>query len=239
MQNAYFRDLFRLLRHPLTLAVFFLAALPARAQLNMEEHDGKPYYFGITLAVNQSHLRLTHSDIFLKQDSIMVAEPLKTIGFNVGLLANLRFNHRFDLRFNPQLFFANKNLSYKENYPERTTEKKVESITASFPLQIKFKSDRIGNLRVYTIAGMKLDYDLASNKGLRRAEDLVKINKTAYGYEVGAGFEIYFPSFIFTPEFKISNGLNDVHVKDPNLRYSRVLDQLNTRTIVFSIHLQG
>lgn len=240
MQNANLRHMFHLLRYPLACAfLLLLSVLPATAQINMEEHDRKPYYFGITLAANQSYFRLTHSDVFLHQDSIMVAEPLKTVGFNLGLLANLRLNHRFDLRINPQLLFANKNLFYKENYPKRDTEKKVESIVVSFPLQLKFKSDRINNMRVYMIAGMKLDHDLASNKNTRKAEDLVKINKTTYGYELGAGFEFYFPSFIFTPEFKISNGLNDVHIKDPALRYSRVVDQLNSRMIVFSIHLQG
>ncbi len=240
MQNANLRHMFHLLRYPLAGALLLLlGALPARAQINMEEHDRKPYYFGITLAANQSYLRLTHSDIFLHQDSIMVAEPLKTVGFNLGLLANLRLSNRFDLRVNPQLLFANKNLFFKENYPKRDTEKKVESIVVSFPLQIKFKSDRINNMRVYTIAGMKVDHDLASNKSSRKAEDLVKINKTTYGYELGAGFEFYFQSFIFTPEFKISSGLNNVHVKDPNLRYSNVIDQLQSRMIVFSIHLQG
>ncbi|MGX5820804.1 type IX secretion/gliding motility protein PorT/SprT [Chitinophaga lutea] len=230
----------RLFRFPVTgLLLLLLTSLTANAQMNMEEHDRKPYYFGITLAANQSYFRLTHSDIFLQQDSIMVAEPLKTVGFNLGLLANLRLSNRFDIRANPQLLFANKNLFYAENYPKRNTEKKVESIVVSFPLQLKFKSDRINNMRVYTIAGLKVDHDLASNKNTRQAEDLLKINKTTYGFELGAGFEFYFPSFIFTPEFKISNGLNDVHIKDKNLRYSNVIDQLHSRMIVFSIHLQG
>lgn len=241
MQNAYIRHMLSLLRVALILCLFLWNTLPAWSQqvLHMEEHDIKPYYFGITLAVNQSNFKLYHDQIFLKQDSIMVAEPLKTIGFNLGLLANLRLNHRFDLRFNPQLVFASKNLYYRENYPQRETEKKIESILLMFPLQFKFKSDRIGNMRVYTIAGLKFDYDLASNARNRRAEDLVKVSRNDYGYEIGAGFEFYFPSFIFSPEFKISNGFGNVHVKDPNLRYSNVVDQLKSRMIVFSIHLEG
>lgn len=232
--------MFDVLRCPLTVLLLLLAGiLPAKAQLNMEEHDSKPYYFGITLAANQSNFKLSHADFFLQNDSIMVAEPLKTIGFNLGLLANLRLNHRFDVRANPQLVFANKNLYYQENYPKRETEKKIESILLTFPFHLKFKSDRIGNMRVYTISGVKFDYDLSSNARTRRAEDLVKISKFDYGYELGAGFEFYFESFIFTPEFKISNGIGNVHVKDPNLRYSSAIDRLNSRMIVFSIHLQG
>lgn len=232
--------MFHLLRYALIFIVF--GVLPARAQtqMNMLEHDAKPYYFGITLAANQSYFKLEHSPAFLATDSIMVAEPLKTMGFNLGLLANARLSEHFDLRFNPQLIFASKNLYYRDTYPKPDdVEKKIESILLSFPLQIKFKSDRIGNMRVYTIAGLKYDYDLASAARLRRAEDLVKIKKSDYGYEVGAGFEFYFESFIFAPEFKISNGFGNVHVKDPNLRYSNVVDKLQSRMIVFSIHLEG
>lgn len=241
MQKTNIRHQLYLLRIPLVLFVILWNARGAKAQyvMNMEEHDAKPYYFGITLAGNNSNFKLTHADIFLKQDSIMVAEPLKTFGFNLGLLGNVRLSEFFDLRLNPQLLFASKNVYYKENYPYRETTKTIESILLSFPLQVKFKSDRIGNMRVYTIAGMKYDYDLASNASARRAEDLVKIKAGDYGYEFGAGFEFYFPSFIFSPEFKISNGIGNVHVKDPNLRYSNVIDKLNSRMLVFSIHLEG
>ncbi|MCW3463191.1 type IX secretion/gliding motility protein PorT/SprT [Chitinophaga nivalis] len=233
--------MFHLLRYAL-IFLLLLIVLPTKAQvnLNMVDHDAKPYYFGITLATNQSNFKLYHSTAFLADDSIMVAEPLKSMGFNLGLLANARLSEHFDLRFNPQLVFASKNLYYRESYPKpQDTNKKIESILLSFPLQIKFKSDRIGNMRVYTIGGFKYDYDLASNARSRRAEDLIKINKSDFGYEVGAGFEFYFESFIFSPEFKISNGFGNVHVKDPNLRYSNVIDKMQSRMIVFSIHLEG
>jgi hypothetical protein len=231
------------LRNALVGILLVLAAPKANAQqtnLNMLDHDAKPYYFGITLAANQSYFKLEHSPAFLATDSIMIAEPMKTMGFNLGLLANARLTEHFDLRFNPQLVFASKNLYYRDTYPKpQDTEKKIESILLSFPVQIKFKSDRIGNMRVYTIGGLKYDYDLSSNARLRRADDLVKIRKGDYGYELGAGFEFYFESFIFSPEFKISNGFGNVHVKDPNLRYSNVVDKLQSRMIVFSIHLEG
>lgn len=242
MQKTHIRHQLYLLRIPLVLLLVILwntGSVKAQSVMNMEEHDAKPYYFGITLAGNNSNFKLYHDEIFLKQDSIMVAEPLRTFGFNLGLLGNVRLSENFDIRFNPQLLFASKNLYYKENYPVRETTKNIESILLSFPLQLKFKSDRIGNMRVYTIGGLKYDYDLASNARARRAEDLVKIRKSDYGYEFGAGFEFYFPSFIFSPEFKISNGIGNVHVKDEHLRYSNVIDKLNSRMIVFSIHLEG
>jgi len=243
MQNAHFRHMFNLLRNALILSLFVVLWKPttvcAQQMMNMLEHDAKPYYFGITLAANNSNFKLAQSQAFLKDDSIMVVEPLRTMGFNLGLLANARLSQYFDLRFNPQLVFASKNLYYKEMYPIQETTKKVESILLSFPVQIKFKSDRIGNMRVYTIAGLKFDYDLAANARARRDDNLPKIRTTDYGYELGAGFEFYFESFIFSPEIKISNGLGNVHVKNPDLRYSNVVEKMQSRMFVFSIHLEG
>ncbi len=62
---------------------------------------------------------------------------------------------------------------------------KVESIVMSFPLQVRLKSDRIKNFKVYTLAGVKFDYDLASNKGTTNSENLLKVNKTDWGVEAG------------------------------------------------------
>jgi hypothetical protein len=89
------------------------------------------------------------------------------------------------------------------------------------------------------LGGVKADMDLAANARARRAEDLVKLEKSDYGIEAGIGFNFYFPSFIFTPEIKISNGLRNIHSRDKNLKYSNVLDRIQSRMIVFSIHLEG
>ena len=117
--------------------------------------------------------------------------------------------------------------------------KKVESVIFTFPLQIKFNGDRIGNFRVYMLGGGFTQLDLAANARARRAEDLVKLEKADYGVEIGMGFNFYFPSFILSPEVKISNGLRSLHSRDENLKYSNVIDRIQSRMIVFSIHLEG
>jgi hypothetical protein len=117
--------------------------------------------------------------------------------------------------------------------------KKVESVTVAFPFQLKFQSDRIGNFRVYMMTGVKGEIDLSSNARAKRAEDLVKINKYDYGVELGLGFNFFFESFILSPEIKISNGLNNMHSRDENLKYSNVFDRITSRMIVFSLHIEG
>ncbi len=50
---------------------------------------------------------------------------------------------------------------------------------------------------------------------------------------LGLGFNFFFESFILSPEIKISNGLSNIHSRDPNLIYSSVFDRIQSRMIVF------
>lgn len=211
-------------------------------EIYQEDHDLKPYYFGITLGVNLARFQTELHPRFLQDDSVTVAEPTNAGGFLLGLLATARISDRFQLRFNPQLQFYQRNIFYKLTYPdngETAITKTVESVTVSFPIQVKFQSDRIGNFRVYLMAGMKGDIDLASNARAKRADDIIKIKKYDYGPELGLGFNFFFPTFILSPEIKISNGLPNIHSRDPNLKYSSVFDKIQSRMIVFSIHIEG
>ncbi|MCU7548034.1 PorT family protein [Chitinophagaceae bacterium LB-8] len=247
MNSVHQVNIKSLYRKTITLFIlcFIFLSFNARSQkvLYQEDHDNKPYYFGITLAANMARFHTELHEQFLHQDSILVAEPLNSGGFSLGLLATARLSHRFEGRFNPQLSFLDRSIAYKLTYPEHDGEtsinKKIESVIVTFPLQLKFQSDRIGNFRVYLLGGGKMDFDLASNARARKAEELVKIQKLDYGVEGGIGFNFYFPSFIFSPEIKFSNGLRNIHSRDENLKFSSVIDRIQSRQIVFSIHLEG
>ena len=222
--------------------VMLAQAAAAQYDLNQYDHDSKPYYFGITLGANMSRFQTSLHSRFLQNDSIMVAEPQNSKGFALGLLATARLSDRFQLRFNPQLMFTERSIFYKLKHAEgglTDFNKTVESVIVTFPIQVKLQSDRIGNFRVYMLTGVKGDIDLASNARAKKAEDLVKIKKYDYGVELGMGFNFFFPSFIFSPEIKISNGLGNIHSRDEYLKYSNVFDKIQSRMIVFSIHLEG
>jgi hypothetical protein len=216
----------------------------AQTDWNLSDHDAKPYYFGISLGGNLARFQTGLHSRFLQDDSVMVAEPLNSGGFSLGLSATAHLSNRFEGRFNPQLLFTERNLFYRLKYPDAfensdSITKKVESVIVTFPFQVKFNSDRIGNFRVYMLGGAKVDIDLASNARAKKAEDLVKINKYDFGIEAGIGFNLYFPSFILSPEVKISNGLSNMHSRDANLKYSSVFDRIQSRMIMFTIHLEG
>jgi len=250
MQKIKFRYLQYLLRRKTSLIiVFLLAGAVSKAQLrdswNLENHDDKPYYFGIVLGYNSSHDNIAHDPYFLANDTILTVNSQNSGRVHLGILVNWQASRRFDVRFYPlNLIFTEKKLIYTQKFPNQgddalTQLRTVEGITLSFPLQVRLKSDRINNFRVYSLAGVKYDYDLASNAGARNADDFVKVKKGDFGVEAGVGFQFFFKYFIFSPEIKISQGLTDVHVRDESLKYSAVIDQMKSRMIMFSLQFEG
>ncbi len=228
--------------------LFLVLSVTALAQREIyrEEQDQKPYYFGLSLGAVYSRFQIEHHPSFLQQDSILVVEPGNTPGISFRLVAGLNLSNRFELRFNPGLIFTDRPILYtlNRNYDGDldqgyNVKKSVESIITTFPLHLKFKSDRIGNFRVYMLGGAKLDFDLASNAKKRKLEDQLKIRNMSYGIEGGIGFNFYRKSVTITPEIKISNGLNNLHERNDKLNYSRVIDRIQSRMIVFTLHLEG
>ncbi len=233
------------IKYILVIALAVLLTEPALAQrkvLNMAEHDSKAYYFGITFGYNSSSYRIKYSQSFIDNDSFKTIQPSFGPGFNLGLMGNLRLSRFVDLRFVPSLAFAEKRVALNVRDAagnDSISNRTVESIYMHMPLQLKFKSDRIKNFRFYAITGVKFDYDMAANARSRRRDEFIKVSAADFGYELGVGFEFYYPNFIFSPEIKLSQGLGNQLFKDPNIPLSNAIDVLSTRMIVISIHLEG
>jgi len=205
---------------------------------NMPEHDSKWYYFGLTFGFNYSSFRITPTKSFAQSDTFKQVQPKWGPGFNLGIMGNLRLSRFIDARFIPALVFAEKDLSTRQD-DEKPLVRSIESIYMELPLQLKFKSDRIGNFRFYAIAGGKFDYDLAANARSRRQDEWLRVKPVDIGAEIGVGFEFFYPNFIFSPEIKLSQGFLNEHFDDPSIPLSNTIDRITTRMIVLSIHLEG
>jgi hypothetical protein len=241
MHHLYWRKIVCLIGLVISLSSSFAQR---SIELNLPDHDEKLYYFGIILGFNSSHYNITHHPYFLNRDTVRVVESQNSGRIHLGIMANLQLTNHLDLRCYPlNLIFSEKKFGYTQKFPNAQTstyeKQNVESIVMSFPVQVRLKSDRINNFRVYTLAGWKYDFDLASNSGARNTDNIVKVNKTDYGVEGGIGFQFFFPYFILSPEIKFSYGLSNVHSRDESLRYSNVIDRMNSRMILFSLHFEG
>jgi len=220
------------------------ASAQLRDYLNLPDHDSKKYYLGIGFLYNNSHFQVSAHPKFLQSDSVLYVNPLNSGGFGVSGMFTFHVADHLEFRFAfPEFIFSSNSISYHVKYPpdgeQILATKQIQSLLLGFPAQVKFLSDRIGNFRVYMMGGVNYRYDLASNSSARKAENLVKLSSSDFSVEAGLGFQIYFPVFILSPELKISEGLKNIHSRDPSLQYSNVIDKIKSRQIIFSIIFEG
>lgn len=218
--------------------ITLLTISTVKAQFNVHELGKKDIYFGIALGVNVADFKIIHTPVRIENDSIRYFKAKVGPGFNLGIICNYQFHKYFDLRFIPTLSFSDKNIEY-EDLDHNMIKKSLSSIYLDFPLLLRFKSQPIKDFRIYVIAGVRYDYDLASNVKARKADDIVKLNNHDVAAEYGIGFMVYFPYFILSPEFKMSHGMINVHSNTPGLIYSRTIERMYSRTFTLSLNLEG
>jgi len=222
------------------MLVFPLDGISQRRKvINLPKYDMKPYHFGFIIGVNQMFFSLKTVDDLLPIDSLYSIRADPELGFNIGIVTNLRLGDHFDLRFIPTLSFGERNLIYTLGVHDSIfieVPKKVESTYLDFPLNIKFKSHRVNNFRAYVMTGFKYSLDLASKAKDKDTDDEIhiKLYKNDYSFEFGVGFEFYATFFKFGTELKMSYGMRDLLKREDNI-YTDGIDKLSSK--IFQISL--
>jgi hypothetical protein len=207
---------------------------------NYKDFQAKPYYFGISLGMNSSDFKIYHSRDFIRNDSFARAEGVTGPGFNLGIVSNLKIGEYFDIRFLPTLSFVERNLRYtRPGDGVQTISRRIESVLVEMPFHVRYKSVTYHDFRIFLVAGAKYVFDVASDSRTRQAADLVKISPTDFQFEYGAGVQFFFPYFIFSPEFKVSHGLNNVLLYNDRLQQSTVLEKILSRTFTITLYFEG
>lgn len=249
MSATYIRNLFHLHWYQVAFGALLVAIvmpIGAQAQVggtgnyNFFEFQQKPYYFGITLALNNSSYTPFRSEEFIFSDSIQSVKSIKGPGFNLGIVTNLKIGDYFDFRFLPTLSFGERKLEYdRRSRSLDMRQRSVQSVFVEMPFHFRYKSAPYRDKRLFVIAGVKYSFDVASDSRARQAEQLVKISPHDFAVEYGAGIQFFFPYFIFSPEFKVSHGIGNTLIFNPNLEESTVLEKVLSRAFTVSLHFEG
>ena len=162
------------------------------------------------------------------------AQPV--LGFNIGIIGDMRLGRYFSMRFVPALAFGERYLHYSilgyDNGEKSLIDvrKSVASGFVDFPILFKYKSKRLNNMLAYLTAGAQYSLDLASGakKKDENQEVHVKLQKNDVYIIVGVGFDFFNPWFKFGMEVKMAYGLMDM-LSDEDTIYSLGVDRLNSR----------
>jgi len=224
-------------------ASLLLCTVISYGQLNSKSYNyldfqKKPYYFGITFGVNNSGYRINHSPSFINNEQIYIAEGAAGVGVEVHMVNNLKIGEYFDFRFIPGVSLVERTFEFEDGIGgiNRT---KVESVYADVPLQVRYKSAPYKDKRAFVTAGVKYSYDVQSNSKTRQANTQIKITPHDFQAEIGAGFQIFLPYIIVSPEIKFSQGINNILIYNDKLNEAKILEKVLSRAFTFSIHLEG
>jgi hypothetical protein len=174
-------------------------------------------------------------------DSLNSVSSKALPGFAVGFITRYRLTEHLEARVTPSLVFADRAVSYIYKTESQNVDKSVQTTTVDLPLQIKIKSDRVGNIRAYLIGGAKFSAAIGTKKNsdvnAGPLEKALKNVKNYSSYEAGFGFDIYFEYFKLSPEVKVSNSFTNMLVPE-NHPYATPISKLNLHTIMFSLYFE-
>lgn len=210
---------------------------------NLPTYYKERLHFGFTIGVNRANFIIHPAPHFERFDTLKSVVSIPKYGFNLGIISELMLHKYITLRFIPNLSFAERNLEYSfEGFDTIVRKKSIESTFLNFPLNIKLRSKRVDNFGAYIVAGGGYSLDLASKRKSVTSTDpneqIVKLRRDDFSYEVGAGAEFYFEYFKFAIEGKLSIGTVDLLIHD-NTVYSNSINKLNSKVFLVSITFEG
>jgi hypothetical protein len=205
--------------------------------LNLENFDKQRVHWGYFLGFNIYDFKIDYLDT----PDVDIAVKRNT-GFNVGLVGNLRLHEHIDLRFEPGLYYSQRNLTYSGFTKKLDAEREVRSTYIDFPLLVKFSSLRTGNIRPYLVGGVSATLNLASNsKSLDdNYQQRFRVKPWTQNYQIGFGVDLYLEYFKFSPSVRGVFGLNDELIRDnnPNSPWTGNIKSMQSRGIFvnFTFH---
>jgi hypothetical protein len=244
MQTVNVRDQFYLHRAKIILLGLLFVCGFAQAQSfkwarrNNPNYDERKITYGFLIGLHTTSYQIEYSDSIVSPnfDSLHSVIPHWKPGFSLGFIVNYRITEFLDLRLTPEVAFYEHRLQY--NFTDGTSrDQLVETTMVEFPLLLKYKSMRRGNIRMYMIGGIKPGIEASGKKEIENSSTQLEVKNMNLNLEAGIGFDLYFPLFKFSPEIRFSRGMTDVLDNKDNI-YGQPLRRVNTNTVTVYLLFQ-
>jgi hypothetical protein len=239
------------MKRTLIIIMLLLVYTSASAQLfskerikNQENFDKTFLTWGYFLGFNSYDFKFNYDAGHAFEKDILVET---TVGFNVGLVGDLRINEYFNLRFEPGLYISQRNLQYDESnfdpdFNQSDLTREVKSTYIHFPLLLKVSSKRLNNFKPFLVGGFSTALNLSSNE--ENPDDnnagQFRTKKGMFFYEVGFGIDFYLEWFKFTPSIRGVFAINDelVRDRDPESPWTGDVASMKTRGVFVNFTFQ-
>ncbi len=204
--------------------------------VNLENWDKQRVHWGYFLGFNAYDFKFDYKNV--GQD----IQVKGTTGFNVGLIGNLRLHEYIDLRFEPGLYYTQRDLYFPGFTDETDALREVKSTYIHFPLLLKFSALRTGNIRPFLVGGVSTSLNLGSNSESKddNSSERFRMKKWTNNYELGFGVDLYLEYFKFSPSIRGVFGLDDEIIRDndPNSPWTSNVGSMKTRGVFVNFTFQ-
>jgi hypothetical protein len=206
--------------------------------INLENFQKQKIYYGYFLGFNSFDFKVDYRTVGPGPDILVK----KTTGFNVGIVGDLKLQEYINLRFEPGLYYTQRDLTFPGFTTKADALREVNSTYIHFPLLLKFSSLRTGNIRPYLVGGVSATLNLSSNsKSIDdNYEQKFRVKPWTTNYEIGFGIDLFSEYFIFSPSIRGVFGINDELIRDnnPNSPWTGNIESLKTRAVLinFTFH---
>ena len=205
----------------LVLISTFVAA-QNRVLHQLPNFDNQEVHWGFYLGLNQRDFKVSYQESDFKNTNVTFDNQ---IGFNVGLIADLRINDHFNLRFEPGLSSNAGTIHFvDQNHENGLTPTNVfnhesAEITSTYlhaPIIFKASAARLNNIRPYVLGGVSLDYNFSGSDNFSDDNKTgnFRMKKVNFMYEVGFGMDFYFHYFKFSPSIRGVYSITNELVRD-------------------------
>ncbi|MCH5345758.1 MAG: PorT family protein [Muribaculaceae bacterium] len=204
--------------------------------------DLRRWHLGFSIGLHTQDITFTHNGFVTPEgESWFMDQPAFSPGFCVNGLVDLRLSTYFNLRFSPGMYFGNRDIKMIEATTGAKESQNVKSAYVVAPIDLKFSSLRLRNVRPYVTGGVMPTFDVS-----KRRSDFLKFNTADVYLTVGFGCDFYLPYFKFIPEVKFCFGLTDILDRNrPDLednpdmlKMTQSLKKATSQMVVFTFYFE-
>ena len=173
--------------------------------LNRPYSDNRRWHLGFSVGLNTMDFSFHHNGFVTEQGQTWFMEqPSFSPGFCVNGLFSVRLNNYFSVRVTPGMYFGNRVVRFLDTTGGQEEKQDIKSAYLVLPVDLKFSSQRMRNIRPYMVAGVMPAFDV-----MKKKTDFLRTNSTDFMLSVGFGCDLYLPYFKLIPELKFCFGLSD------------------------------
>jgi len=228
----------------------------------LEDFDQKKVSWGFYLNGNRLDYKIVLDPRYGSFENYNLVESKESYSFGAGLIAKFRLNDYLDVRLEPGLQFAQRQLTFNTQVndiyqdgsltnppftPFLLTEKDrvrdIKSTLVDIPVLLEFHGERWYNSRPYVAAGVNYIVNLQSNSDSQddNLQQVFRSTTHNFAWSAEMGIQFYFNKFKLTPAIRGTFFMNNEMVADNPTTppyWSAAVSTLQTRAVMFVLKFE-